>query len=65
MTEEGKKDSAVPYIIELGFESSCNEMESECPIYSFKLIAKQEHCYIEKEFNIIYSKNSPSSTGGR
>ena len=32
------------------FESSCNEMESECPIDSFKLIAKQEHCYIEKEF---------------
>ena len=50
MTEEGKKDSVVPYIIELDFESSCNEMESECPIYSFKLIAKQEHCYIEKEF---------------
>ena len=48
--EEGKKDSVVPYIIELDFESSCNEMESECPIYSFKLIAKQEHCYIEKEF---------------
>ena len=41
----------MPYIIELDFESSCNEMESECPIYSFKLIAKQEHCYIEKEFN--------------
>ena len=40
----------MPYIIELDFESSCNEMESECPIYSFKLIAKQEHCYIEKEF---------------
>jgi len=40
----------VPYIIELDFESSCNELESECPIYSFKLIAKQEHCYIEKEF---------------
>ena len=50
MTEEGKKDSVVPYIIELDFESGCNEMESECPIYSFKLIAKQEHCYIEKEF---------------
>ena len=48
--EEGKKDSVVPYIIELDFESSCNELESECPIYSFKLIAKQEHCYIEKEF---------------
>ena len=40
----------MPYIIELDFESSCNELESECPIYSFKLIAKQEHCYIEKEF---------------
>ena len=40
----------MPYIIELDFESSCNEMESECPIYSFKLIAKQEHCHIEKEF---------------
>ena len=50
LTEEGKKDSVVPYIIELDFESRCNEMESECPIYSFKLIAKQEHCYIEKEF---------------
>ena len=50
MTEEGKKDSVVPYIIELDFESSCNEMESECPSYSFKLIGKQEHCYIEKEF---------------
>lgn len=50
LMEEGKKDSVVPYIIELDFESSCNEMESECPIYSFKLIAKQEHCYIEKEF---------------
>lgn len=55
----------MPYIIELDFESSCNEMESECPIYSFKLIAKQEHCYIEKEFkessvrikiNIVLSK---------
>ena len=65
MTEEGKKDSVVPYIIELDFESSCNEMKSECPIYSFKLIAKQEHCYIEKEFkgkqraikiNIVLSK---------
>ena len=40
----------MPYIIELDFESSCNEMESECPIYSFKLIAKQEHCYIKKEY---------------
>ena len=40
----------MPYIIELDFESSCNEMESECPIDSFKLIAKQEHCDIEKEF---------------
>lgn len=50
MTEEGKKDSVVPYIIELDLESSCNEMESEYPIYSFKLIAKQEHCYIKKEF---------------
>ena len=40
----------MPYIIELDFESSCNEMEFECPSYSFKLIGKQEHCYIEKEF---------------
>ena len=24
--------------------------EFECPSYSFKLIGKQEHCYIEKEF---------------
>ena len=45
----GKK-AYIMNIIELDFESSCNEMESECPIYSFKLIAKQEHCYIEKEF---------------
>lgn len=50
LTEEGKKDSVVLYIIELDFESSCNEMEFECPSYSFKLIGKQEHCYIEKEF---------------
>ena len=57
--EEGKKDSVVPYIIELDFESSCNatcvhekeaKTESECPLYSFKLAAKQEHCHIEKEF---------------
>ena len=48
--EEGKIDSVVPYIIDLDFESCCNVLESECPIYSFKLIAKQEHCYIEKEF---------------
>ena len=49
----------MPYIIELDFENSCNatcvhekksKTESECTIYSFKLIAKQEHCYIEKEF---------------
>ena len=40
------------YIIELDFESSCNEMESECPSYSFKLIGKQEHCYIEKKFKV-------------
>ena len=40
----------MPYIIELDFESSCNELEFECPSYSFKLIGKQEHCYIEKEF---------------
>ena len=59
LTEEGKKDSVVPYIIELDFESSCNatcvhekeaKTESECPLYSFKLAAKQEHCHIEKEF---------------
>ena len=37
---------------ELDFESSCNEMESECPSYSFKLIGKQEHCYIEKKFKV-------------
>ena len=42
LTEEGKKDSVVPYIIELDFESSCNEMKSGCPIYSFKLIANLE-----------------------
>lgn len=42
----------MPYIIELDFESSCNEMESECPSYSFKLIGKQEHCYIEKKFKV-------------
>ena len=49
----------MPYIIELDFESSCNatcvhekeaKTESECPLYSFKLVAKQEHCHIEKEF---------------
>ena len=49
----------MPYIIELDFESSCNatcvhekeaKTESECPLYSFKLAAKQEHCHIEKEF---------------
>ena len=42
----------MPYFIELDFESSCNEMESECPSYSFKLIGKQEHCYIEKKFKV-------------
>ena len=49
----------MPYIIELDFERSCNatcvheevaKADSECPLYSFKLVGKQEHCHVEKEF---------------
>lgn len=49
----------MPYIIELDFERSCDENcvqeevvkgHFECPCYSFRLVGKQEHCHVEKEF---------------
>lgn len=49
----------MPYIIELDFERSDRaawvqeeavKADSQCPRYDFRLVSKQEHCYIEKEF---------------